>query len=307
MTDFRQVLDANQISKYKAQGYDDQQLQNAVDQYERESGSSALKDSYNKIQQGSEDPRALASNTLIAPGSQQNLIQWQLELDTILQRVEHMLRGDKPKFVNGSLIYMSAESNEEKIFTDFGVSEIMRTLSMYLNRNTILSNYDEELINRKVYDYGNEVKDLIYLKYEHMFATLTLSDCYKKLYAKERDVVDLGDGKLAIKKKEKKADKKVKVTYIKLSDEISKAIIKEQRFQKLEKRKLYPMIVRELVDVVHSAYLRALNGGERRSLHEARSITQSESLGPGGYPGGYNAPRERSLINPMRYFKGKSY
>jgi hypothetical protein len=43
----------------------------------------------------------------------------------------------------------------------------------------------------------------------------------------------------------------------------------------LQKIKIYEMIVRELVDTVHSAYLRAFNGGERESLRTARMVTQN--------------------------------
>ena len=144
--------------------------------------NSALSQSYNQAMQRQQaDARNFASNTLVSgQGLNQNLIQWQLELDSILERVEHMLRGDKPKFVNGSLIFVSPENDEDRIFTDFGVSEIMRVLSMYLNRNTILSNYDEETINWKILDFGNEIADLIYLKYEMMFSIPTYESCAKR-------------------------------------------------------------------------------------------------------------------------------
>ena len=136
--------------------------------------------------------------------------------------------------------------DDGSILNDFGVSEIMRILSNYINRNTILSNYYEDTIKEKLYDLGNDLSDLIYLKYERM----GLKD--------------------------------------------------------IEKRKLYAIIVREMVDIVHSAYLRALNGGERESLREARQVSQNETVMPQGvnvYAGGQQ--RERGLLNPMRYIKGK--
>jgi hypothetical protein len=100
--------------------------------------------------------------------NQDNLIKWQLELDSILERVEHILRGDKPQMKNGNMLWIMPTKDQEMIFNDYGVSEIMRILTMYLNRNTILSNYDEDTINWKVFDFGNEISDLIFLKYEEM-------------------------------------------------------------------------------------------------------------------------------------------
>jgi len=244
----QQVLSPEQIAQYKAQGYTDQDLQEAVNQISKENGGSALQQSYQQVmQQRATDPRQHASNSFFQTQKDDNLIKWQLELDSILERVEHLLRGDKPTFVKGNLIWKSPKDNKDRTLNDFGVSEIMKILSMYLNRNTILSNYDEETINFKVYDFGMEIADLFYLKYEAM-GLITL-----------------------------------------------------------EKRKLYPMIIRMIVDVVHSSYLRALHGGERESLGTARQITQTEPLthGVNVNLGGYGGTGERGLLNPMRYVKGR--
>lgn len=292
------VLSQADIEKYKAQGYSEEDIVQAVKELQQEAGGqSQLAQSYNQAMQRQQaDARNFASNTLVSgQGLNQNLIQWQLELDSILERVEHMLRGDKPRFVNGSLIFVSPENDEDRIFTDFGVSEIMRVLSMYLNRNTILSNYDEETINWKVLDFGNEIADLIYLKYEMMFSIPTYESCAKKILG--IDIIKTNEGWVVQEGEE----------FLIIGQEHLNLINAERRKQALEKRKLYPIIVRELVDCVHSAYLRALNGGERLSLHESRSVQQSETIMPGVQfnMNGQPVMRERSILNPMRWFGGK--
>lgn len=293
------VLSQEDIEKYKAQGYSEADIVQAVKELQQEAGgqNSALSQSYNQAMQRQQaDARNFASNTLVSgQGLNQNLIQWQLELDSILERVEHMLRGDKPRFVNGSLIFVSPENDEDRIFTDFGVSEIMRVLSMYLNRNTILSNYDEETINWKVLDFGNEIADLIYLKYEMMFSIPTYESCAKKILG--IDIIKTNEGWVVQEGEE----------FLIIGQEHLNLINAERKKQALEKRKLYPIIVRELVDCVHSAYLRALNGGERLSLHESRSVQQSETIMPGVQfnMNGQPVMRERSILNPMRWFGGK--
>lgn len=292
------VLSQADIEKYKAQGYSEADIVQAVKELQQEAGGqSQLAQSYNQAMQRQQaDARNFASNTLVSgQGLNQNLIQWQLELDSILERVEHMLRGDKPRFVNGSLIFVSPENDEDRIFTDFGVSEIMRVLSMYLNRNTILSNYDEETINWKVLDFGNEIADLIYLKYEMMFSIPTYESCAKKILG--IDIIKTNEGWVVQEGEE----------FLIIGQEHLNLINAERRKQALEKRKLYPIIVRELVDCVHSAYLRALNGGERLSLHESRSVQQSETIMPGVQfnMNGQPVMRERSILNPMRWFGGK--
>lgn len=221
-----------------------EQMKQFLDIQQSQINQLASAQSYNQ-QAEAQDPREMTS--MFSYQDSDNLIKWQLELDSILERIEHMLRGDKMVFKQGHMIWKKAENEEDKILNDFGVSEVMRILSMYLNRNTILSNYDETTINWKVLDFGQEISDLFFLKYESM---------------------GLDD---------------------------------------LEKRKLYPILVRELVDSVHSAYLRALHGGERESLREARTITQTDQINPYG---GINIntgqqQRERGMLNPMRYLKGK--
>lgn len=295
ITDF---LSPQEIEKYKSQGFSESDIMQAFKELQQEAGGqSGLSQSYNNaVSRQQSDARNFASNTLVSgQGLNQNLIQWQLELDSILERVEHMLRGDKPKFINGSLIFVTPDNDEDKIFTDFGVSETMRILSMYLNRNTILSNYGEETINWKVLDFGNEVSDLIYLKYETMFSVPSFESVAKKLYFV--DVVNTRDG-YAVQEGNQ---------LLLLGTEHINHIVAEQRKQAVEKRKLYPMIVRQLVDCVHSAYLRALNGGERLSLHESRQVSQSETIMPGVQfnMNGQPVMRERSMLNPMRYFGGK--
>ena len=239
----------DQFQKYRDMGYSDEDIREAIQELQQEQQGSSLQQSYARTQTLAQNSPQ-ASNTLIAGQmNQDNLIKWQLELDSILERVEHILRGDKPKMVNGNMIFIEPQDNADRIFNDYGVAEIMRILSMYLNRNTILSNYDEDTINWKVLDFGYEISDLIFLKYEEM------------------------------------------------------------GLDTLEKRKRYPIIVREIVDSVHSSFLRALHGGERDTLRTARQITQSEQLMSGQLNGGMSMGgmmmKERSVLNPLRYLKGK--
>lgn len=244
MIKVEEVFSQAEISGFLQQGASMQDIQNAVNEASKE--TSGLGASYQKAQQfKTNDPRATASNSYVASGYHDNLIQWQLELDSILERIEHMLRGDKPTWKNGSIVWEKPQTEAEIILNSFGVAEVMRTLSNYVNRNTVLSNYSEDTINDKMYDLGNELADLIYLKYEVM------------------------------------------------------------GLNSLEKRKLYPILVRQIVDVVHSSYLRALHGGERESLREARSVSQTEAVAPAGVTVNTGMQRERGLLNPMRYVGGK--
>ncbi|KKL26790.1 hypothetical protein LCGC14_2391720 [marine sediment metagenome] len=163
------------------------------------------------------------ANSLYTGNQDPNLIEWQLELDNILERIEHLLAGDVLKIGgDGSVTYEPQPDSDLRPLNDYGVKDIMRILAIYVNRNTILSNYSSERISEILYDLGYEITDQIFVN--------------SKQYG-----LDTPD-----------------------------------------KIKLYPMIVRVLVDTVHSAYLRALKGGERDSLRSARVVTQSITPSSGG-------------------------
>lgn len=182
---------------------------------------------------------------------QDNLIRWQLDLKEDLDRIYHLLKGDSIGYdKNGNLSYLPQKNPNSMPFNEFGVQLIMNIMSFYLNRNTILSNYPDDVIKWKVKDFGDEVTDLIFNRYEDMMLTIETNDTY------------------------------------------------EMKEHLREKIKLYPMIVRELVDTIHSAYLRAFNGGERESLRTARTVTQSEPL----YKSGMNYPQfQQSQIKTKWY------
>ncbi len=101
-----------------------------------------------------------------------NLIIWQLELDNILERIEHLLKGDLvTDDGQGNVVYKTPENDSLIILNDYGVQLIMNVVSFYLNRNTILSTYDDMRINQILFDLGNELADVIYINYEKMGMT----------------------------------------------------------------------------------------------------------------------------------------
>ncbi len=102
-------------------------------------------------------------------GQESNLIVWQLELDNILERIEHLLRGDIIKEDGkGGISYVKPEDKKLIVLNDYGVQLLMNFISFYLNRNTILSNYKEERIYEILHDLGYELADLVYINYETM-------------------------------------------------------------------------------------------------------------------------------------------
>lgn len=235
------------VNELKEAGYSESEIQQAMRELEEEELG---KSSMGVQQQRMRNPQQYSQMSAFATRQDDNLVRWQLELNDILERAEHILRGDVPTITQGNIIWDKCLNPELNPLNETGVQEIMKILAMYVNRNTILSDYSNEEINIKVYDFGREVNNLVFMRYD-----------------------DFG-------------------------------------MDTEEKKKNYAIIVREVVDIVHSAYKRALDGAEKRSLREMITVSQatntSAQLGGGVTVNNQGMPqKERGLLNPMRYVRGK--
>lgn len=227
------------IQKLKKAGYSDKQIQIAITEMEEEE----MNREYEEAQKQNYGRDAQSSMHQYNPTD--NLVKWQLELNDILEKAEHILREDIPVIRRGNVEWERNPNPDSRIFNDYAVHEIMRILTLYINRNTILSDYEPDDIHIKVLDFGKEVNNLIYMKYED-FGLTTLS-----------------------------------------------------------KRKNYPILLREIVDLVDSTYRRALYGAEKESLRTAREIHQQEQVTPNINVMTGQSNRERGVLNPFRYIAGK--
>lgn len=238
-------LTPQDIDELKRKGYTDADIQKALQEIEVES----LQNTFGQAQPNNIDPRHNSQVSAFSTKQDENLIRWQLELNDILERAEHILKGDVPVFKDGHIIWDPNPHPEKNTLNIYGVQEVLKVLSLYVNRNTILSDYENEEIKLKVYDFASEMNNLIFMRSQ------------------------------------------------------------EFGLDTVEKRKNYPMLVREIVDIVHSAYKRALDGGERRSLREMISVTQATNtnaqLGGGVTIQNGQAQKERGVLNPLRYVKGR--
>lgn len=238
------MITQEEYNQYLAQGYSEKDIQEALQTANQEI---SLQEKYNQLVASSPVVSNPVQTSAFYHNPTDNLVKWQLELNDILERAEHILREDIVMIDNGKMSWVPHPHPEKRIFYDYGVQEIMRILAMYLNRNTILSDYEPDEINYKVYDIGKEVNDLIYMKYESF------------------------------------------------------------GLDNAEKRKNYPMLVREIIDIVHSAYKRALYGQERESLRTAREIHQQEQINsnPNINVNTGEMRKERGMLNPARWVLGK--
>lgn len=192
-----------------------------------------------------ENQAGLGQLSSLTPDKDKNLVQYQLDFKEELDKIFHFLSGHEIKEQNGEQIWVDPEDDRLKIFSPYGVKTIMNVLSMYLNRNTLLSFYDDKTIRWKVRDLGIELSDLFLNRYEALI-----------FYPSPEELFDLY--KPIIKSEE------LQITEEELYE---KCVYWSQEELKTKERHI-PIIALALIDMVHSAYGRAFMGKERKSLGE---------------------------------------
>lgn len=156
-------LSAQDRAVLKQKGYSDID----IDQAMRELQMDAMKGSHIAAQQSKNlDPRLNSQQSSFGFKPEENLVKFQLELNDILEKAEHILRGDIPTFESGHLIWKKNPTPKNNTLNEVGVREIMQRLAMYINRNTILSDFTQEEIDIKSLDFGKALNNLIFMRYE---------------------------------------------------------------------------------------------------------------------------------------------
>lgn len=186
-------------------------------------------------------------------GKEPNIIEYQLDVSPTLDRVFHLLSGHIATVTNGKETWEEPEDDRLKILSPYGVKQVMNYLAIYINPNTLLSNFTVEQIEEKTKTFGVALSDLLFNRYEHFFyypSPEELFETYKPIMDKKY---------------------KGKMT----SDELYQKCVQWSREELQMKFRHYDMIVNLVTDTVHATLLRALNGKERESLRKQINIHES--------------------------------
>lgn len=225
----------------------------------------------------------------------------QINLTDELETIEHLLRGEILKYneETGVQDWARPVDSEMIILTEHGVHLIMNTIMFYLNKNTLLSNYEDKVINQKMEDFATALADVIFMEYEKVFMYPTFEECKAKLEERIERKTELRE--FAYTLAGKKANKEeIKQGFVEEIEERIEREINNIREQIIKnKLKRFEIIIREVQDAVHSTYLRAWNGQERRTLRQ--HIHVSEVMGSGNQP---PIKQKRNMsLNPFSMFR----
>lgn len=222
-----------------------------------------------------------------------NLLKEQLDLAEELDKIDKLLRGQIIKQdEKGNAYWASPEDDDLIILTEAGINYVNWVIQWYLTKNTLLSNYDVDTINKKMEDLSKTISDNLFMKYNVYFKQPTLEDCKKEIKERIKRKVDLRKfaSELAGESKEESEIRKEVIMEMEGRIERELIVIKEQKNK--EKLKMYESLIRFIQDTIHSAYLRAYGGQERRTLRQHIHISENV-----GQPTIQQKPKKLNILN----------
>lgn len=220
----------------------------------------------------------LINSDVVIEEQQKGMVKEQLDLEDELKKIEYLLKGYVWKEQkNGTWKWEEPQDKSLIIFSEYGVQKIINVINWYINKNTLLSNYEPEDVLIKMEDFATSLADNIFMKYELFFRQPSLDECKEELekrIKKRVDIIKFANDLIGSNYNEQEIKAKV-------VSELEPMIEKEldQIRVKLMKDKLkdFDMIMRAVQDAVHSTYNRAIKGKERSSLRMHWNITETSN------------------------------
>jgi len=181
-------------------------------------------------------------------------------------------------------------TDEDKIvLSPFGVFHFRQIITGYLNKNKLLSNYEEETILDKMKDIATTINDDIFNMFEDVFHKPSNAWCYAKVKERIKEEIELEKFTYELSLLPYDQEEKTKLYLEKIKGELSQRIEEVRRESMKKKIKKMNFLIRFLQDAIHDTYNRAYQGQERRSLRQTMTVTEAK----GGFSMG-QIPQKKS-------------
>lgn len=229
------------------------------------------------------EQQTIAQQGLILDEQSKGLIKEQLELDEELKKLENLLR-DRTQIIDeyGKERWVEPKDNSNLILNDAGINLVMKTIRFYINKNTLLSNYEEKIIYEKMEDFSMALANLLFMNYQKYFYTPNEEECYSILRERLDKKRKARIYEAEIRGEEPDEEKIWEELLSEMEYGIKREIEKIKEQERKDRLKGYELLHRQIQDSVHSAYQRSWKGQERSTLRQHTSVI--ESITPNKYP-----------------------
>jgi len=205
---------------------------------------------------------------------EKGLAETQLEVETIITEAYHLLKQDFKYLKDGRTEWKTLVNQNERVLTEWGVQRIMQVINFYVNKNGLLSNYDEKQIDRLMLRILTELNDLMLLKYQMLFSVPSFEQCKALLKQRIEEKVNLKVFSQEILGLTPDADQIRKDLYSEMEYKVEKELEKIKQEQRKEKLREYGLIMAQLEKMFYDTLNRAFRGEERGSIRRHTNISE---------------------------------
>ena len=207
---------------------------------------------------------------------EKGIVDIQLEVDSIKSDIYHLLRQDR-QFIDDEtqkIEWKPLENNVERTLTDWGVERIMQVIHFYINKNTLLTNFDQKQINSVMLTFMNETNDLILLKYQNLFCEPTFEECKNIIQQRLENKKKMRMFTLEVLGQEIDEEKISNELLGEMEVTLAKEMEKIKNEKRKEKLRDYGLLVAQLEIIVYATLNRAFRGEERGSIRRHTQISE---------------------------------
>jgi len=221
-----------------------------------------------------------AQQQILLEEREKGIAEAQLEVNEIILELYQIIEGKKLRIGEyGQMEWGKADGTYLKIFSEYGVQKIMHIVKNYINKNTLLSNFNTEQINKVMLTVTTELNDLILLKYEDFFHVPSFEECKTILEERMKTKEDLRKYALELMGKEVNSDEVKREIKEEMERGIEHEIQKIREEERRRRLKEYGSITSYIEHQILTTLNRAYKGEERGSLRRHTSLSEVSTTG----------------------------
>lgn len=208
------------------------------------------------------------------------MVKEQLDLGDVYDLIDHLLEGEVLiKDSNGNRRWTKPGDESMLLLSEEGINYVRRRMAWHINKNTLLSNYQEERILDMVKDFSISLQDALFMKSRQFFRQPSMKKCYevfKKRLSRRAELKRFAYDTLGLSK----SDEEINAELLKeVEGRIEKELetIRSQLIKNREKE--FESLIIDIEYLLLSTYMRSLGGEERGSIRRHQQALEVKGGG----------------------------
>jgi len=229
---------------------------------------------YGMISDANQKQAAAQAQQYYVEEHEMNLAEAQLECEKTLNKIHHKLKQDYLEPTDDGRMEWKPVEDNERVLTDIGVNKLMQVMETYVNKETLLSNFDDKQIAIRMLDFCKALNAHLFLKYEVYFRFPTLEECKKLLDEKIDNEIQYKITSLKMFGQEVDENKIKQEIMDSFGSSIYDELQAIYKAKKMENLREYELLFTETKAIVDATHNRAWKGEERGSLRRHFNIAE---------------------------------